>query len=492
LLIDAGLLFYFRRKKSQASGRTKMKGTTATAAFLALIVATTATWLFLNQTNTLNQINKIQITAFSIDPKGWENHSGPLLTCSFNITLKNMGTNDVQEVKLGVKMFVNGSAIDVRSNIFSIDEGWVNVTLGSGEVRIFRGELQYSLHQGEDIDTIGGHPVGAYYVAQAMLGNDILDEAKLTGLFSFEVTATITLERYGGYYGVAYDSGKGEIYLTNGDFHLVYVISDSTNDVVAIIPVGYTPSGIAYDSGKGEIFVTNYGSDSVSVISDSNHTVVATIPVGHQPMGIAYDSGKGEIFVTNYGSDTVSVISDSSYSVVATIPVGSQPSALAYDSIKGEIFVGHAGCSQVLVISDSTNAVVANITVENQPIRLIYDSGRGEIFVANHGSDSVSVISDSNYAVVATIPVGSQPNGMDYDSGNDYIFVANYNSNSISVISDSNYAVIANIPLESQPQAIGYDSGKEKIFVAYSESHRVSVISVSSLPQPTPSIPEYP
>jgi len=426
------------------------KMTMAATIFVALIVTTAAIWLVFNQMNSLSQTNKVQITAFIIDPEGWENPGGLLLTCSYNITLKNNGINEVQELRLNVKMFVNGREIDVENNVFGVDEGSTNDIFSPGEVRILQGELQYSLHSGGAIDTVGGHPVGASYMAQVLLGNEVLDEAKLTGLFSFELTATITLEKYGGYYGIAYDSVKGEIYLTNGDFHLVYVISDSTNDLVATIPVGTTPSGIAYDSGKGEIFVTNYGSDTVSVISDSD------------------------------------------YSVVATIPVGRQPSALAYDSGKGEMYVGHAGCNQILVISDSTNAVVANITVENEPIRLVYDSGKGEIFVTNHGSDTASVISDSDYSVVATIPVGRQPNAMDYDSVNNNVFVANYNSNSISVISDSNYAVIADIPLERQPQAIGYDSGRGKIFVAYSESHRVSVISVTSMSQPLPSIPESP
>jgi YVTN family beta-propeller protein len=322
-----------------------MNKTTAVAALLvALIVATTFIWFFLNQIYTLNHTDKVQITAFSIDPEGWGNPGGLLLTCSVNITLQNMGVNDVQKLRLSVKMFVNGNEIDVRSNIFGVNEGWANDTLCAGDTRNFRGELLYSLHQGGAIDTIGDHPVGASYVAQVALGdNDVLDEAELAGLLSFELTDTITLERHGGYYGIAYDSGKGEIYLTNGDFHLVYVISDSNNTVVATIPVGDTPSGIAYDPGKGELFVTNFKADTVSVISDSNYTVTATIPVGTSPMGIAYDSGKGGIFVANYGSDTVSVIEDTNHTVVATIPVGSQPSALAYDSDKGEIYVGHAG-----------------------------------------------------------------------------------------------------------------------------------------------------
>ena len=99
--------------------------------------------------------------------------------------------------------------------------------------------------------------------------------------------------------------------------------------VVANVHVGNYPFGIAYDSGKGEIFVTNIYDDTVSVISDSDNTVVATIPV-EAPYGVAYDSGKSEIFVTNslitmtnFVSHTVSVISDSSDSSASPAPAAS-------------------------------------------------------------------------------------------------------------------------------------------------------------------------
>jgi DNA-binding beta-propeller fold protein YncE len=98
--------------------------------------------------------------------------------------------------------------------------------------------------------------------------------------------------------------------------------------VTATVTVGNLPGAVAYDSGKGEIFVANEGvvagTSTISVISDSNNTAVATIPV-EAPFGVAYDSGKSKIFVTNtlfepsllnpttnFISNTVSVISDSS------------------------------------------------------------------------------------------------------------------------------------------------------------------------------------
>ena len=83
--------------------------------------------------------------------------------------------------------------------------------------------------------------------------------------------------------------------------HSVYAIG-----VVATIPVGEPGAsppydyGIAYDSGKGEIFVTNEGANyapgTISVISDSTNTVVANITTGPTPRAIAYDSAKDEMY----------------------------------------------------------------------------------------------------------------------------------------------------------------------------------------------------
>src|SRR2546426_5175885 len=100
---------------------------------------------------------------------------------------------------------------------------------------------------------------------------------------------------------IAYDSGKGEVFVANQFSGIVSVISDATNAVVAAIPVGSGPAGVAYDSAKGEVFVTNSGSNTVSVISDATNAVVVSVSVGTSPDGVAYDSGKAEVFVTNSG-----------------------------------------------------------------------------------------------------------------------------------------------------------------------------------------------
>jgi len=290
--------------------------------------------------------------------------------------------------------------------------------------------------------------------------------------------------------GVAYDSGKGEVFVSNTYDGTVSAISDITNTVVATIPVG-SANNIAYDSGKGEVFVT--GTGTVSVISDATNTVVATIPIEAEPIGIAYDSGKSEIFVTTYADngDMVSVISDATNTVITTIPIG-PPAAdlgIAYDSGKSEIFVTlyAINSNTVSVISDITNTVVAAVPIGGIPSGIAYDSGKGEIFVTNtnfqNRASTISVISDATNTVITTIPVRAFPMGIAYDSGKSEIFVISSagNDNTISVIRDSDNTVVATTPIETNPVGIAYDSGKSKIFVTNTMG-TVSVISDNAVP----------
>jgi YVTN family beta-propeller protein len=295
---------------------------------------------------------------------------------------------------------------------------------------------------------------------------------------------------------VAYDSGKGEVFVTNsycfpgGSCGLgsVSIISDANNTVVATVPVGSNPTSVAYDSSKGEVFVANTGAqtdpwNNVSVISDTTNTVVATIQVGESPSGVAYDSGKGEIFVANSNSNNVSVIDDSSDTVVATIFMHTViPESVAYDSGKGEVFVTYTDGNNVTVISDATNTVVATVPVGAAPFDVAYDSGKGALYVANFGSHNVSVVSDETNTVVATVPsVGTIPNDVAYDSGNGELFVTNGgsagpDSDSVCVISDETNTVVAVTPVGLRPWGAAYDSGKGEVFIANVDSNNVSVI----------------
>jgi YVTN family beta-propeller protein len=269
---------------------------------------------------------------------------------------------------------------------------------------------------------------------------------------------------------VAYDSAKGEIFVSNAGSNTVSVISDSNNAVVATVAVGGAPDGLAYDSAKGEVFVSNHASNTVSVISDSTNTVVANITIassgtgGSGPAGIAYDPTKGELYVADsdsclgycpISSNTVSVISDSSNKVVANVTVGEWPSTIAFDATKDEMFVGTsfggAAPNNVTVISDATNAVVANLVLGNERGlgSMVYDPANGLVLATTGVGALVYMISDSANAIVGNLTLGGVygtggASGVVYDSGKGVLFVSD-GSSKVFVVSGSAASTTTNV-----------------------------------------------
>ena len=170
------------------------------------------------------------------------------------------------------------------------------------------------------------------------------------------------------------DSAKSEIFAATGSegSAVVNVISANTNAVTTTIPISSAPDYIAYDSGKGEIYVagsvldSNTGLDTynIQVISDSTNKVVATIdlPTGVTLGDMAYNPNKGEIYINDLTS--VAIISDSTKNVVGTVNTNGTntytgSNGIAYDS----------GTSTVYAINDggSTEGFMGSLAVISDP-----------------------------------------------------------------------------------------------------------------------------
>ena len=70
---------------------------------------------------------------------------------------------------------------------------------------------------------------------------------------------------------------------------IVSAIYDSNNTIAGNVTVGNQPYGVAYDSAKGEVFVSNVGDKSVSIISDGtvSTSTSSTVPE-FPPAAIAF------------------------------------------------------------------------------------------------------------------------------------------------------------------------------------------------------------
>jgi hypothetical protein len=90
----------------------------ALALVLITVVALSVTaWFVYSQISELqNQIN-VKITNFAID-KQWWYLGGVACDCRFNMTIENKGVSNVTGLELKVKLFNNGSEVQVGNYFF--------------------------------------------------------------------------------------------------------------------------------------------------------------------------------------------------------------------------------------------------------------------------------------------------------------------------------------------------------------------------------------
>jgi YVTN family beta-propeller protein len=274
-------------------------------------------------------------------------------------------------------------------------------------------------------------------------------------------------------------SPSTKIFITCGTSGSVLVLNAQNQNLAASIPVGSNPWGMIFDPGNGNFYVTNEGSSSVSVISGTDYSLLQTLPVGSSPWQIALDSTTGDLYVTNGDSSNVSVISGSTNAVVGTINVGSNPWGVSYDSANGLVYVANSGSYNVSVINGTTNTVTNSISVGNAPVGITNDGS--DIFVTNLNSNSVSVISGTTNTVVQTIAVGGSPWGASYDSVNGNLYVVDSATDNVSVINMTTYSAVGSIPVGISPQGVAFDAGTGVstglVYIANAGSSNLSVIS---------------
>ena len=195
--------------------------------------------------------------------------------------------------------------------------------------------------------------------------------------------------------GVAVNPTTNRIYVTNDGSDNVSVIDGTSNNVVAVVPVGDYPGGVAVNSTTNRIYVTNISGGSVSVVDGAVNAVVATIPLGFSPWGVAVNPNTNRIYVAGFFSgNSVSVIYGATNAVVETVPVGIRP-GVAVNPETNRIYVTNSGSNSVSVIDGATNAVVATVPVGTTPAQAAVNPTTNRIYVAINGDDAVTVIQDS-------------------------------------------------------------------------------------------------
>ena len=286
---------------------------------------------------------------------------------------------------------------------------------------------------------------------------------------------------------VTYDGANGNLYVPgwwypaeNGS---LYIISGTSQRLVATVTAGLEPYEALVDPGNGDIYVSNnrpgcgncppslqwtVGPGNLTVVSGTSNAPLDSVQVGYYPTGLTYDPRNGDVYVANMNSGSVSVVSTANQSVIAAINVGYAPINVYYNPFNGNLYVmdqspqeGSNLPNHVSVISGANNSLVGSVallgTTEGG---LVIDPLNGDVYAG--GSDGVSVISGITNTTVATISIpNGQPSFVDSE-GN--VFVLQPGSSAeVSVIDGNTNTVATNFSIGGA-QEISYDPADRQIY----------------------------
>jgi len=212
-----------------------------------------------------------------------------------------------------------------------------------------------------------------------IFASQYLDESGLSSGNVYVISAktntiTATIPNIGGYNGLVYDSGKGEIFVAMGS--TIQVVSDSTNKVVGTVSL---QAGVmAYNPDKGEIY-SNTG-NSLAIISDKTNSLIETVNINgtlSYGSGLAYDSGTSTVYAVNSeGSETgtlgsVAVIADPSSS-----SNGSSPTPAATSSPGNSASLSPTSTPKVPEFSSPALALIAAALVTSTLCTFVFSRKR--------------------------------------------------------------------------------------------------------------------
>ena len=148
---------------------------------VSIIIIAGVAWLILSQTGNQveNQAYDVRITEFNWTGTWGFGPAGTLYGHGFNITLHNLGTTDIDGVKVEVKLFANDSELWSQTWFDMLDDdgqvkSLINATfrLNAGEIRVFDGtfmrRMEFPEPQGE-----------VAFKVICMLNSTVLDELTL-------------------------------------------------------------------------------------------------------------------------------------------------------------------------------------------------------------------------------------------------------------------------------------------------------------------------
>jgi YVTN family beta-propeller protein len=323
------------------------------------------------------------------------------------------------------------------------------------------------------------------WLATPALGQQQNPLAFISAIFAYDVhvidtrtnTAVTTFTESGfiAPFGTAVSPDGTQVYFTTqqnlaapaaNSLFVVDATQQNLGALIAVIPVGDTPSGVAVSPNNKTIYVSNGAHNaadgSISVIDAATLSVVATIPdVGH-PLGVAVTPDNRKVYVSNYGFPKVDVIDAASNTIVRSIAMPApQPYGVVVHPNGRVVYVVDAGSNTVIPIDTATDTAGTPIPIGPNAAGIAISPSGDKLYVAAGISPfqaQVNVIDTASATMTNTIviaPETESPVGIAVTSDGTKVYACGSVVSNCAVIDTASNSVVAHVDVGVGPVSFG-------------------------------------
>jgi len=205
-------------------------------------------------------------------------------------------------------------------------------------------------------------------------------------------------------FAIAHSLGKG--FSSNGAESKVSVVDLKTLATLTKIGTAEGPDAILYEPGREEVYAYDGRAHAATIISATSGQVVATLPLPGKPEFSAADSQAGRVFVNIEDKDEVVAIDTKTHQITNTWPIapGESASGMAIDTAHHRLFLG---CENhlMLMMDTTTGKVVASVPIDTGVDANAFDA-QTQLAFSSNGAGTVTIAhedSPSKLSVVQTL-----------------------------------------------------------------------------------------
>ena len=317
----------------------------------------------------------------------------------------------------------------------------------------------------------GQAPTEAVTVAEQQTGNII-------------TTIGVGLSNNGQHQGIAVNSTRHLVYVTNEDDGTVTVIDGTMNTTLTTTTVDASPGGIAVDPNIGVVYVA---AQNVTLLDAATGAVITSIPVGGPAVAVAVDSNSGLAwFLVNSIPATVVAIDGAARAIRTQVSLPSQVissySGIAVDP-GSRVYVSQFTSGMVWPIDTTAAPPVVGTSFSGAPQyaeAVGVDPGSHSVYVVDSGNNAVNIFTKDGTTKLTAVTVLRHPVAITIDPNSSRAYVADVQSGSLSVIDTVQKAVIGTLPLATLNWGLAYDSATRRLYGANIAADAVSVVDAGT------------